>query len=353
MHVLQISETLPDRRVEKTIRSDIKLGNKVSYIGLRVDDSLKTPNYHELSLTLKTALYRVRKFKQKLKELVLEVDPDIIHAHDILLSHAALDLGYPVVYNDHEFHSKKEWIANPLATPWTRIFMGRKITWPYRYLTYRRWESELFKKAIVIVANENVAKEHRKKGATTFIMPNYPEKLEGKKVWDRALRSEREYDGVYIGNDMTRKSPPYRQAHQAYQLLKNKWQIIIIGDRTLKSNQNILSTGYIPHEMIYDYTMRSWTGLLAWKPHQFHPYCSPNKYYFYIHSGAVPIVPKTLEIPIFDLSLKFKAIHQIPELISYAKKHIDPAEVIEKAKDFIWERNEPQLKCAYEQAFSL
>lgn len=347
MHILQISETLPDRRVEKTINSDYKLGNKVSYIGLKVDSPEKFSNVHILNMTLKDILYNNNVFREKLGEIITEIDPDIIHAHDIYLGIASIKQGYPVVYNDHEFHSMKEKANNPLSTPWTRLFLKRKISWFYRYYKLLKWEEQLFKNSAIIVANKNVAQEHRKRGASTFLMPNFPTLDEVKGVWEIAKNSEREFDVTYVGNDMGIKSTPYRQGHKIFNIITKNNNLLVVGDRKLTSRNNCTSIGYVKHNEIYKYMVRAKTGILAWKPHKFHFYCSPNKIYFYIHSGTTPIIPYTLKTPKLENCFMFKKINEIPDLIERAKRYMDTNKVLEEAKEYLWEKNEEELRLAY------
>ncbi|MFX1512917.1 MAG: glycosyltransferase [Promethearchaeota archaeon] len=348
LHVLQLSHFLPDWRVEKTIHSDIRLGNKISYVGLRVDNTRSIPNIHILNQSMHTALYRMNKFRRELKLIISNIDPDVIHAHDLVLARAALNLDYPLVYNDHEYHSRMEWANNPWTTPWTKRFLKRKFSWIYRYPIFRKWERELLVNSVVIVTHKNVALEYRKLGASVFVMPNQPEKAEVEKIRKQAQTCVRTYDGVYVGNDMSFKTAVHRQAHQAYAILKRNHKLLVVGDNNLESSGKVVSVGFVQHEMIYQYVMQAWTGLLAWKPHPQQYYTDTNKFYFYIHTGAAPIVPYTFDLVPFDHVLKFKNVHQIPALIEYAKKHFDPVELIENAKQYTWENQDDQLKQAYE-----
>ncbi len=349
MHILQVNDRLPDARVEKAIRADQRLGHKVSTLIFKVSSPVDVPDLHVIPLSLQTALYRMRKFRPPLRELVDEIDPDVIHAHNIFIARAVTDFGYPVIYNDHEYWSKSELANNPISLPFTRTFIKKRIAWPYRYLTFKRWEKYVLKRSVVVTQHERTASEHRRRALGAFVWPNQPEMSETADVWERAKESERDYEAVFIGADMGMKSCPYRRAEKAYKLLKKKdVKLIIIGDKRIQSSGNVLSTGYIEHKKIYDFTLRSTSGLIAWKSHPHHRYCNTNKFYLYVHSGALPIIPHLMGPSHDEFLLRFKKIKQIPELIEQAKR-IDPMDVIEYAKShYVLEQHDDVLKEAYE-----
>lgn len=350
MHILQINDRLPDIRIERTIHSDIRLGHKVSFIGLDVKDPKDVPNVHTLNMSLRDTLFRMKKFQTALKKLVKQIDPDVIHAHNIFLARAALDLGYPLVYNDHEYWSKDMLANNPFALPWTKEFLKKKVTWVYRYLKISSWEKQVLSKSVVIVTHENVAKEHRKRCKWVFVIPNMPERREVENIWSPALKSKREFDATYIGNDFTRKSYPFRQSYQAFSILHKKGvKMIVIGDRKLKSDEFVRSVGYVPHDEMYKYTIQAKTGLIPWNPHPCLQYKDSNKFYIYMHSGAFPIIPYFMKPQHDEFCLRFKKVHEIPALIEQAKRQDNVKEIIEYAKKYhLWEYYEERLKQAYE-----
>ena len=149
---------------------------------------------------------------------------------------------------------------------------------------------------------------------------------------------------------MGTKPNAHRRAEQAYRLLvQHGVKLLVIGDNKLPSNEQVESIGYIEHQRIYEYTIRAHAGLIPWKPHFFQRYCNPNKYYQYMHSGALPIIPNLLALPEETFSLRFKHVREIPALIDKAKQQDASSEIVEFAKaNLVLEQHDKTLSKAYE-----
>ena len=134
MKILHVGDSFPDARVEKTIISDEKQGHKVSLIlstlGPNIfDHKDELPIYHLNMSRANNLGFNRNKVTQEFKEIVNEIDPDIIHCHNIFNAVLCLDIDVPWIYNDHEAWGKQieyRWPTNPLYSP---IFYRRFLTW--------------------------------------------------------------------------------------------------------------------------------------------------------------------------------------------------------------------------------
>ena len=360
MRVLELNDRFPDRRVEKTIHSDQRLGHSVRAVTIYLAPgfSMDQVEFIKFPLSLHHALFRMKKFRMALKQVIEEVDPDVIHAHNVFFARASIEQGYPVVYNDHEYWSFQEKHNHPFSTPWTPRFLKKKLSWFYRYPIIKKWEKEVLQNSVVISVHENIVREHLRVCPAGFVMPNQPEREEVQGVWEQAKKSERDFDAVYVGGDMLTKSYAHRQAHQSYKDLKSRgFRLLIVGDKKAQFGNQILSVGFVPHQEIYKYTIRGKTGLLPWKSHPYFKYVSPNKLYFYFHSGAIPIVPKEVSVPYENEKVlaKFSSLRELPQVLHrIVSSKIDHEGIVNHAKEhYLWEYHESALKNAYEKALEV
>ena len=161
--------------------------------------------------------------------------PDIIHAHNVIAARLALESELPLIYDDHEYWSKEAR---------HRI---RDIADVYRWIKWSVWEKIILKKAsaIITVSNE-IAREHLKYNSRVFILPNLPMSREVHGL--RKLKTRRKISIVYIGS-ISEPQPSYRNIHGFIRLIlrNNIGDLIIIGDRKLKTCPPIYSIGFLEH----------------------------------------------------------------------------------------------------------
>ncbi len=347
MKILEITESFPDARVEKTIQSELKFGHKVSALGINLHKKEVVPDQHEVNVSTKEIVFNTKKANKKIQDKIKEIDPDLIHVHNIFFAQSVAELNFPFIYNDHEAWSLQERANHSLILPWNKEFLKKKFTMPYRYLKFKHWEKRIFKKAkAVIVVNVNLQSIYETKCKNVITIPNCPPLSEVKPVWKKALESQRDFDTVYVGNDFRKKSMPMRQSFDAYKALqKSNLKVLLVGEKIAGRTKNFESVGWVDHSKIYEYLVRAKTGLIPWKHNDFHKYINPNKYYMYLHSGALPLLPMGMQTLNDPLSVKINDTKNIVEIINQNKNSHEPEDMIKIAKIVgIWENYEDQLK---------
>ena len=112
MRVLHLSDSsLPDWRIEKAALSSKKVGHNVYFAGRPTSPSNKSIfdkiyliNWNSRSRN-KFPLYWYS-LKKQMKKVFKEVNPDIIHAHNVFSAKMAKEIGgNPIVYDNHEYWS--------------------------------------------------------------------------------------------------------------------------------------------------------------------------------------------------------------------------------------------------------
>ena len=112
MRILHLShDGLPDWRVEKAATSAHNQGHELIFLG-RTSKNFKGNIFSKVfginwtSKALMGLPFYWNSVKKRIRKVVLEVNPDIIHAHNIFSAKIASELKIPFIYDDHEFWSK-------------------------------------------------------------------------------------------------------------------------------------------------------------------------------------------------------------------------------------------------------
>ncbi len=351
--VLHIAHYLPDVRVEKMMLAGKALGFQVeiateTFRKFTFEELNGTPiHYYQASLS--DHFGWSNNAGMKLTSIVEEVDPDIIHAHDIYNAHFVSHLNRNLVYDDHEFWSNA--IRNDLAHEsflslkrWRRtvglFFRRRKIP---------KWEREIVENSVIITIHERIAFHHRKMNPNVFVVENYPHSLE---IYDIPSVDRDPRLGAYIGRDMGTLGNQYRNTRDFYLLVKRTPDVKmkIIGDTKVPTEGNIISLGYIDHKDILKSLADCTFGFGPWKPHESHQYSSANKLHLYAHAGLHIIIPYTLSYHSFFSYSYFKTYDDIIEIIRNPPR-IDPEEIISHAREhLLFDIRYNRIKTAYEKA---
>ncbi|UCG02606.1 MAG: glycosyltransferase [Candidatus Heimdallarchaeota archaeon] len=359
MRVLHIEENLVSTRAERFIQLDSKLGHNVGFLG-----GFERPPTPKLDILDNLALYHVglnRGFflgrisndhYEKLGAAIDDFDPDIIHAHNIhFLNFVQIYLKknrveIPIVYNDHEFWSERASLI--YKDHLSSLNLIKSLQTYYKFRLFKRWEKSYVPISAVLTVSKEIADAHSKKYTPKFVsyIPNMPTNAELNKA--RFDDREEERTAVYVGPDFSKRENPFRDARGLLKMWRKKRpaKLILLGDPFAHTDESVKSLGRVPHMKIYEYSSNAHFGLLPYLPHYFHEYCSPNKIYIYIHSGALPILPKKLrfevDVPRFSTAEEFFAI-----LSNSPLPDVDEVKMI--AKDtLIADRYLENLKQAYE-----
>ncbi|MFW9856156.1 MAG: glycosyltransferase [Candidatus Thorarchaeota archaeon] len=363
MRILHLSDKLPDVRVERFIQLDSMLGHSNAFFGdisdplqsaLELPHSMKYFNI-EIGRQFRWGIIK-QKYFDMIEKTIIEFDPDVIHAHNIYFLNfinrflTKTKSVTPIVYNDHEYWSKSMQIIS--SAFFSSLNWFRAIRTRYRSWIYQKWEKKFVHNRTVLTVSKKIAEAHEENYNPSFVsyIPNMPTLKECSAI--NLVERRKQKTVVYIGSDFTVKNVPCRNTGT----ILEEWtkqkpaKLILIGDSNIQSDDVITSLGTIPHISLYHHASMAHFGALAYLPHHFHEYISPNKIYIYIHAGALPILPKSVpfevDVPRFSSTPEFLEIlhnHSIPdanELRSIA------------AESLIADNYLGTLKEAYEDAFS-
>jgi glycosyltransferase involved in cell wall biosynthesis len=288
---------------------------------------------------------------------LLNVDPDIVHAHDVFAGKMCLELGFPFIYDSHEYwnpiiplkyynsliYDLKKWVSNNYA----------KELWG-------KWQIEIVSKAPTITVSPTIVSELSKYNENVFLLPNFPSISEVSDI--NFDEKESELSCIYIGNDLTRKSR-HRNINEIAKSFKelDEVKLNIIGDRLLKSSRYIISKGYMNYSNLLNELTRHHVGLIPWSPHPYHKYCLPNKVADYSHAGLKVIASNSLtsvhEV-LEEHSISFETVKEfqgtLKKLLEIKQELEDDSfRIVKFAKEnLIWERYEQNLLKAYSLSFN-
>jgi len=358
MKILSLShDPLPDIRVEKAAYTAEKNGYVTFFAGPQARNfAFPLPTFEKTySIPFKrVANLRVPPYwnflKKSLKKVISECKPDLIHAHNIIASKLACELGIPFVYDDHEY-----WSISVKAEEKTKLY--HILSHPYKQWLISRWEDEILERAsAVITTAETVAKEHRKQNSHVFVVPNFPSLIESKATKISETKNKH-LSSVYVGKDCTQPAPERNVAGLTRIFTENEvGMLTIIGDNKLSTKSHIISLGFLPHQEMMKELTKHHIGLLPWKKHWLHKYKHPNKPYQYAHAGLLTLSTSDMTNVVNNLkefAKTFEDYKDLLELLTYYKDNIE--EILElKTKikryaleNLIWEKNEAKILEAY------
>jgi len=331
MRILHCSHKgLPDHRVEREAFVAKKKGHEIHYLGL---GSTKQPSLDVFDTV--TMLRKINNRQVALDQSIRDdwaaeirrIDPDLIHANDIIAATFTTDLGIPMVYDDHEYWSVQRvaYGALPLIQRIrSRPFMNAIPT----------WERSILSKHVTITVSEGIAEEHRLHCSNVFVLQNFNLKTEVK-----GLPTDTEREGVvFVGNDYRRKK--------------------FLPHRNLTGLKNHLSfddiTG-LSREELYQKLIGYRFGLLPFLPVPYHRFANSAKLFDYLNCGLQVLITRTLhrahgELP---FAIPFDDYSELPRLVRESPR-VDPAEIMAYAhENLVWESQQEKLFEAYKIAMEI
>jgi len=357
LRILHLSHAgLPDERVERSAWSSRSAGKEVHFAGPK-SRGLSLPadpfaSKSVLDFGLRSNLgepFSSSRLVKRAKQIVAQVKPDLVHAHDIFAGRLATRLGVPFVYDDHEYWSKAVLANSGMVDPVSA----------YKSFLWGSWEEDVLSQAqSVITVSESIAEEHRKRSHRVFTVPNFPRTVE---IRDLSLPElgKGEMASVYTGSC----TPPFMRFRDTEGLtdLFRRMSIgtlKVIGDDLLRTNPPVFSLGRLSHGAMMREISKCQIGLIPWKKHWFHRYCNPNKAYEYAHAGCVVIVISTLEQVCRTLSNLCVAFEDYGEMASVMIDMASrPDDLVEKGKtiqafargNLVWDRFDSTINEAYRE----
>jgi len=356
MKILHVSHSLPDNRVKCSAYSAYRHGYEVFFAGpsgkKNTNFFIKTYKLHFTRATNLGIFYWWNKIRKKFKEVIQDCDPEVIHAHDIIAGKLACEFNVPFIYDDHEYWSAQAKMVSLTMKP-THIL--RRIIWP-------RWEQEILSRAYaVITVSEPIANAHRKICENVYVIPNVPILKEIKDIKVDRANIPGILSSVVI-NRFSSTSLPHRNTKGFLKLfIKNDiGKLTVIGDDNLRTNPPIYSLGYIPsyRKMLLE-LIKHHIGIVPFRRHWYHKYCSLNKVFDYIHAGLLVLLNSSHEYLIKILRhycVTFDDYKHLTRLLLYYKEKKDELiKMKDKIQDYarknlIWEKYEKILIKAYKQA---
>ena len=307
MKVLHLSEYgLPDWRIEKSAITAKREGYDVFFAGQKKREDYLNDIFNkiyeiEINIIVKYKFpFYYQIVKKKINNIIKEIRPDIIHAHNIFCGKIATEFDIPFVFDDHEYSSMYGKIVHEtfktLESQATST--SNKIRWCIRknikaYMSnlWTKWEKEIVSQYPIITVSDKIAEEFRKYSSNNkiVVVPNVPMKNEVRHLIDPAYHQE--MSSVYMGSDgFTGYYYPNRDMSGLLETFKNNeiGRLDIIGWKdTNNENSKIKFHGYIAREYAFKILIKSSIGLVPWKRHWSHVYVNPNKTFDYAHSGLL------------------------------------------------------------------
>ncbi len=347
--VLHIAHQLPDIRVEKMMLAGKDIGFDVQVVAQKFSsfsfEELESCTVHLFDSGALDQFGFKRNSINQIKKIIDNVNPDIIHAHDIYNAYFTSQATHQrFVYDDHEFWSQA--IANQEPSGKFIKKTRRTIGLFIRRKRIPTWEKKIIANNVVITVTDQIAEHHRKIGKEVFVIENFPH---SKELMEPKQKKREEKQLVYIGKDLSSFGTKYRNTKGFLDIMQKNQDLVlkVIGDRNLKTHGNIISIGYIPHMKIIPEISDSSFGVLPWKPHENQAFFSPNKVYLYAHAGLHTIVPRTFtNHPLLSYSY-FNRFEDIPDIVR-AKPEYSSNEIIKHARaEIIFDKRYNILKKVY------
>lgn len=368
MRVLHLSDSsLPDRRVERSSMSVKKSANICYFAGLNpkpsdMDRKLYDEIFHiswspQVKLHLQPFWNGV---KSEIIEIIKEVDPHLIHAHDVFAGKMCKEIGIPFVYDSHEFWSKE--MPLKLVRRGLQILaVKHMVAKSFGLNLWTSWQKEIVSETPTLTVSQRAVDSLKEFGGSVYLLPNFPFYSEVEKIY--FLEKEDDFSCAYIGNDFTVLTKHRNIEHlQGLFLNSETGDLYVIGDRKFRSDGKIHSLGFLPYNEMLERLTSFHVGLLTWSPHPYHSYCLPNKVADYAHAGLITLLTSSLESATEILGDKGIVISDPSKLLGvlrglYRKKdqiENTSREIVDFArKNLIWDKYEKNIFSAYKLALEI
>ena len=380
MKILHLStEGLPDWRIEKSALTALNKGHEVVFAGSKSPFIYNRNTFSKIYEVIWTAKARYgfpyywHMVKKQIYQIIKEVLPDIVHAHNIFSAKMMLEFDIPFVYDDHEFWSRHsqlllemdklneihgEKVSLNETIRGVRRRVKRKIINRHVNRLWAKWERELVSSVPTITVSNEIANKLRVIGNSNkiFVVHNFPMKFEV-----GGLGNPRQHDqlsSVYAGSDgHNKKKYPSRNIDGLTDIFTNN----NVGDLTIigwngEFSEKIKYTGFLDRNDMYEVMSNNSIGLIPFKKHWSHEYINPNKAYEYAHAGLLVMCTnsfKEIKSVLKEHCVTFDDYEEMKEELLYFKNNMDELyykriNLFEYARNnLIWELNEKQILEAY------
>ncbi|MFQ5833394.1 MAG: glycosyltransferase [Candidatus Thorarchaeota archaeon] len=328
MKILHICDGgLPDPRVERMALTMKKEGHELSFIGGKETRSQNLSVFsHTSSVSIGSGprLAHDPRIRSRWVRAIEKANPDIVHAHDVLVGHFMLHTDIPAIFDDHENLSAQRFAYM------SRSFIRRNAA----RLLLRKipiWERQMAERYPVLTVSEGIANFYRNYTNDVNVLMNVPSLPEVE--W---LESPKVREGcVFIGSDfLLSRFHPARDMTGLQELID--FDIV---------------TG-LPHREMMRFLAGHKIGLTPYRPHPFQLVCNPNKNYEYLHAGLQVVLQRNLA-HLFKNNpyvYSFRNYDDIRNVIDSVQDVDHSAIMAHSRRNYIWENQEDIIREAYKRA---
>lgn len=294
--------------------------------------------------------------KKSLGQVLDELRPDLIHCHNIFAAKVVSEFDYPFIMDDHELFSLE--FKASIHNSASRIIPNVQ----FRLASYMCsiWEKKIAERAPIITISQEIANVYRKMSNKVFVVPNFPT-TDAIPIGSNILlhASPDNMVSVYFGADRESNPHEFRNIsglHNTFRSSVDIGSLVRIGIET-NTEPNIESLGFLPIREAYEIMQeRCHIGLVPWKPHWFHKYCSPSKAYEYAHCGLYVMVTHNLQEVVSTMDSHcdtYGDFTELTEKLRYLKNNPDELNNRRKAtldyarRHLTWEKHEQKILDAY------
>ncbi|MFW9831295.1 MAG: hypothetical protein ACFFD8_05930 [Candidatus Thorarchaeota archaeon] len=318
---------LPDWRIEREAYLARKAGHRVELLGMGPKKTPFLDVFDNVTMvreinTRQAALDK--SIRKEWAEVVESISPDLIHANDIIAAKFSTGLGFPMVYDDHEYWSAQ--LINYQSWPlWKRIAIR-----PFLKVV-PEWEHEILSHHVTITVSEAIAEEHRRICDHVFLLRNLnlSEEVNG-----LSINPKRE--GIaYVGADYKlKKFAPHRDMTGLTDVI------------------SFDALSGLPRDVLFKNLTKYRFGLLPFRTTPYTKYISSTKTFDYLNCGLQVLMTRQLyeSHGCLPYTYPFDDYSELPSLIDEIEI-VNPKEIMSYAnKELVWEAQQDQLFKAYEIA---
>lgn len=318
---------LPDQRIEREAYIAKSRCHTVKFLGLGAGTTPELDVFSEISM-LRSINNRQaaldKRIRREWQDAVDDINPDVIHANDIIAAKFSSGTSYPMVYDDHEYWSKQVIVYKNWAW-WKRLAIRPLLK------AIPLWENEILSNYVTMTVSEAIANEHRAKCPAIFVLQNYVLRSEVD-----SLPANENRDGIaYVGNDFVRsKFAPHRNMAGLTDWVEFD---SLYGLRRDSLYQNLVNYRF---------------GLLPFKSNRYSKYSNSAKVFDYLNCGVQVLMTRALYDAHGQLPYTYPFDHysEIPTIID-STEYVSPSEIMKYAHDnLVWEVQENLLLKAYDMA---
>ncbi|MFW9813512.1 MAG: hypothetical protein ACFFF9_13715 [Candidatus Thorarchaeota archaeon] len=336
---------LPDHRVERAAYIAKKNGHTIEYLGLGETNAPTLDVFDSITMLRRLNNLQVALSRSIRKEWIKEIErinPDIIHANDLVAARFSSMSDYPMVYDDHEYWSKQR--VSYRTWPLWRQF----VILPYT-IGIPRWEKNILSKHVTITVSEGIAEEHRRIAPRVFVLQNYCLREEVKDIPRNANRS-----GIaYVGSDLTTKgivtvgpNHPVAKIHKP------------VPHRDMTGITDFIEFDAIhglPRKELYQALSEYQFGLIPFKDNPFAKYSNSAKTFDYLNCGLQVLMTRSIYEAHGGLPYTYP-IDDYTDIQTLVDQHknVGPLEIMDYAhENLVWEAQQERLFEAYNLCLEL